>query len=276
VELRYFADPVRVAAMNTEQLRKEFLIESLFTPNEIKLIYCDVDRAVVGSAVPGKSPLELSAASELRASYFAERREIGVLNIGAGGKVTVDDKVYPMQNTDCLYIGRGSRKITFASDDGATPAQFYIISYPAHTAYPTTLASKAQAAAVQLGTEPDCNRRTLYKYIHLEGIKSCQLVMGFTQLQSGSAWNTMPPHTHARRTEVYMYFNLAPTARVFHFMGQPQETRHLLVADKQVAISPSWSIHCGAGTSHYAFCWAMGGENQTFDDMDAAPIPTLR
>jgi 4-deoxy-L-threo-5-hexosulose-uronate ketol-isomerase len=276
VELRYFADPKRCAAMNTQELRSEFLIESLFAPDEIKMVYCDVDRAIVGSAVPVKGPLELAAASELRANYFAERREIGVLNIGGKGTVAVDGKSYPMGNTDCLYIGRGSKQIAFASSDPAAPAQYYLISYPAHAAYPTTLATKSDAAVVQLGTEPQCNRRSLYKYIHLDGIKSCQLVMGFTQLHSGSAWNTMPPHTHARRTEVYLYFNLAPEGRVFHFMGQPQETRHLLVADKQAAISPSWSIHSGVGTLPYAFCWAMGGENQAFDDMDPVKPLELR
>jgi 4-deoxy-L-threo-5-hexosulose-uronate ketol-isomerase len=276
VEIRYFADPKRCATMNTQELRKEFLIESLFAPNEIQMVYCDVDRAIVGSAVPVKGPLELATASELRASYFAERRELGVLNIGGPGTVAVDGKSYPMQNTDCLYIGRGSRSIAFASQTPQTPAQYYLISYPAHAAYPTTHASKAQAAVVNLGSDATCNKRALHKYIHPDGIKSCQLVMGFTQLHSGSAWNTMPPHTHARRTEVYMYFNLAPEGRVFHFMGEPQETRHLLVADKQVAISPSWSIHCGAGTLPYAFCWAMGGENQTFDDMDGVPVGQLR
>jgi 4-deoxy-L-threo-5-hexosulose-uronate ketol-isomerase len=181
-----------------------------------------------------------------------------------------------MDNLDCLYVGRGSKELKFTSADGNAPAYFYLLSYPAHTTYPTTLARKKDAAAVPLGKQESLNKRTIYKYIHMEGIKSCQLVMGFTVLEEGSGWNTMPPHTHNRRSEVYMYFNLAESARVFHFMGPPQETRHVVVADKQVVISPRWSIHAGVGTGAYAFCWGMGGENQAFDDMDPAPVVSLR
>jgi len=276
MEVRYVADPTRYARMNTEELRRDFLVDTLFTPNAINMVYCDIDRTIIGSAVPGVAPLALSTADELRAAYFTERRELGILNIGAAGRVVADGKTYTLENLDALYIGRGTRDISFESVDAANPAQFYLLSYPAHTTYPTTQASKAQAAAVPLGTEADANRRTIYKYIHPGGIKSCQLVMGFTQLAPGSVWNTMPPHTHARRSEVYLYFNLAPQARVFHMMGSATETRHLLVANGQVAISPSWSIHAGVGTGAYTFCWGMGGENQAFDDMDALAISQLR
>lgn len=264
-------DPQRAMTLSTHQMRDIFLMDDLFAPGQIHLAYCDVDRTIVGSAVPSGQPLTLGTADELRADFFLQRRELGILNIGGKGTVTADGQSYEMDNLDCLYVGRGVKQVTFAGE-----GQYYLISYPAHTTYPTTLAKKANAAAVPLGSEATANKRTIYKYIHADGIKSCQLVMGFTQLEVGSVWNTMPPHTHARRSEIYMYFNVKADARIMHFMGPPQETRHLVVADKQVVISPSWSIHAGCGTQAYTFCWAMGGENQAFDDMDAAPVPTLR
>ncbi len=272
------ADPTRYARMTTAELRDTFLIDSLFTPNEISLVYCDVDRTIVGSAVPTSTALTLGTADQLRAAYFLERRELGILNVGEKGSVTVDGVAYELENLDCLYVGRGSKELLFtsANPSPATPAQFYLLSYPAHMTYPITLAKKSQATAVKLGTEATANKRTIYKYIHPDGIKSCQLVMGFTQLDVGSIWNTMPAHTHMRRSEVYLYFNLPADARVFHFMGPADETRHLVMADKQVAISPSWSIHSGAGTTRYTFCWGMGGENQTFDDMDHLKISDLK
>jgi 4-deoxy-L-threo-5-hexosulose-uronate ketol-isomerase len=243
----------------------------------VELLYTDVDRAVIGSIVPTGQKLALGTSKEqLAAEYFAERREIGLINTGAAGTVIVDGKSYSMENCDGLYIGRGSRQIEFESRSATDPARFFLMSYPAHTTYPTTHAKRAQAEAVELGSQKDANQRTIYKYIHPRGIASCQLVMGFTQLKEGSIWNTMPPHTHSRRTEVYLYFNLAPAARVFHMMGTPQESRHLVVASGQAVISPSWSIHAGAGTQNYSFIWAMGGENQAFEDMDAAPINQLR
>jgi 4-deoxy-L-threo-5-hexosulose-uronate ketol-isomerase len=269
-------DSVRYRQMTTDQLREEFLVSSLFTPGQIDLVYSDADRAVVGSAVPTQAVLALGSYPELRSEFFNQRRELGVLNIGGKGKISVDGTNYPMENLDGLYIGRGSKDVRFESADASNPAQFYLLSYLAHATFPTSHASKAQAAAVQIGSEATVNRRTIYKYIHAEGIKSCQLVLGFTQLASGSAWNTMPPHTHLRRSEIYMYFNLPAEQRVFHLMGQPQETRHLVVADKQVVISPSWSIHSGVGTSNYSFCWGMGGENQQYDDMDPAPLISLK
>jgi 4-deoxy-L-threo-5-hexosulose-uronate ketol-isomerase len=276
METRYLADGVRYATMSAAELRDTFLVTSLFTPGEIRLVYCEADRAVIGSAVPATQPMSLSAADELRAPFFCQRREVGILNIGGGGTVRVDGTSWSLAPLDALYVGRGSREVAFASDDPRQPAQFYLASYPAHSSFPNALARRAEAAKVQLGTQAECNRRTIHKYIHPEGIKSCQLVMGFTVLDEGSVWNTMPPHTHTRRSEIYLYFDIAPEARVFHFMGRPDETRHVVVADRQAVISPAWSIHCATATRRYTFCWAMGGENQTFDDMDGVQIGTLR
>ena len=270
------ADPLRCAGMSTEELRNCFLLEDLFSPGEIRLAYCDADRAVIGAAVPTAKPLTLGTDDALRSAYFAERRELCVLNIGKKGVVSVDGTRHELSNLDCLYIGRGSRDIRLESATTAEPAQFYLLSYPAHATFPTTLAKSAEVEPLRLGTEATCNKRALFKYIHPAGIKSCQLVMGFTQMEPGSAWNTMPPHTHLRRSEVYLYFNVPPEARVFHLMGEPTETRHLVVADKQAVLSPSWSIHAGVGTTNYSFCWGMGGENQAFDDMDQLAIAQLK
>jgi 4-deoxy-L-threo-5-hexosulose-uronate ketol-isomerase len=276
MQIRFSPNQNDYTKLCTDGLRANFLIESLFAPDRIELIYSDADRAIIGSAVPAISALKLSADKELRAAFFCERRELGVLNIGESGAVAVDGKKYEMNKLDCLYVGRGSKDISFTSKDVNKPAVFYLLSYPAHAAYPTTLATIKDAAPVELGTLAEANRRTIYKYIHSDGIKSCQLVMGFTKLQEGAVWNTMPPHTHTRRSEVYVYFDLDPKQRVMHFMGTPQQTRHLVVANRQAVISPSWSIHCGCGTGAYTFCWGMGGENQTFDDMDPAPAAQLR
>lgn len=269
-------DPIRAKSLNTSELRASFLLEDLFQPDAIKLIYSENDRAIIGSAVPVKEKLPLQASKELAADFFAQRREIGVLNVGAAGQTSVDKNVFNLANRDMLYIGRGAKEISFSSEKTAEPAAFFILSFPAHQSYPTKLMRFAEAAAVRLGAPEAANRRTIYKYIHPGGIQSCQLVMGFTQLETGAVWNTMPPHTHARRMEVYMYFDLPENARVFHFMGQPEETRHLVIANRQAVISPSWSIHCGAGTGAYAFCWGMGGENQAFEDMDAVRMEQLR
>ena len=269
-------DPVRAKSMNTAELREAFLLENLFRPEEISLVYSENDRAVIGSAVPQQEKLALGATKELAANYFAERREIGVLNIGSAGRVIVDAQTFELANRDMLYIGRGAKEIIFNSENPSAPAAFFLMSFPAHQTYPTRVARFSEAATVRLGAPENANQRTIYKYIHPGGIQSCQLVMGFTQLHNGSIWNTMPPHTHARRMEVYLYFDLPENARMFHFMGQPEETRHLVVANRQAVISPSWSIHCGAATSAYAFCWAMGGENQAFEDMDGVRMEQLR
>jgi 4-deoxy-L-threo-5-hexosulose-uronate ketol-isomerase len=276
MEVRYSPDPVRFSRMTTQEVRDNFLIDSLFTPNEIAMIYSDIDRAIVGSAVPAGQTLSLTSADELRADFFCQRRELGILNIGQAGTVTIDGREYPMAHRDCLYVGRGSKKIEFASDDSKNPAKFYLLSFPAHAEHPTVHIKQSQSTPVELGSMEKSNKRTIYKCIHPDNVASCQLVMGFTVLESGSVWNTMPAHTHERRMEVYMYFGVPEAARVFHFMGKPDETRHIVVADRQAVISPSWSIHSGAGTAAYAFCWAMGGENQSFDDMDHLKICDLK
>ncbi|HEX9973069.1 MAG TPA: 5-dehydro-4-deoxy-D-glucuronate isomerase [bacterium] len=276
MEVRYVADPVRFQRMTTNEIRDFFLVEKLFQPNEIYLLYSEVDRAIIGSAVPGKKKLALSASKELAADYFCERREIGVLNIGGAGEITVDGKIFNMENRDGLYIGKGSKEIVFSSDNAKEPAVFYLLSFPAHQTYPTKQAKLADAEAVQLGSAEAANKRTIYKYIHPRGIQSCQVVMGFTVLEPGSVWNTMPPHTHERRMEVYLYFDMAADTRVFHLMGTADETRHIAVANRQAVISPSWSLHSGVGTGAYTFCWGMGGENQTFEDMDGIEIGQIR
>jgi 4-deoxy-L-threo-5-hexosulose-uronate ketol-isomerase len=227
-------------------------------------------------AAPLGESLALPNEPELRAKFFTERRELGVLNIGGGGTVLVDGTSYELRNLDVLYIGRGHADISFTSADANSPAIYYLLSYPAHASYPVTLVRKEDALPAELGTIETCNKRTIYKYIHLEGARSSQLVMGVTHLAPGSNWNTMPPHTHMRRSEIYCYFNVGPSARVIHLMGPPKETRHLILADKDAVVSPGWSIHAGVGTRAYSFCWGMGGENQDYADMDPAPIEILR
>jgi 4-deoxy-L-threo-5-hexosulose-uronate ketol-isomerase len=270
------ADPVRYPRMTTDELRETFLLNALYEPGKIHLNYVDLDRSVVGFAAPLDAAIALPTDADLRASYFTERRELGVLNIGGTGTVTVDGKSYTLENVDCLYIGRGNKDVRFASKDKNAPAVYYLLSYPAHAEYPVTLVKKEEAIPVELGSVETCNKRTIVKYIHLQGARSCQLVMGVTHLAPGSNWNTMPPHTHMRRSEVYMYFNVAQDARVMHFMGPPAETRHLVMQDKGVVVSPGWSIHAGVGTRAYSFCWGMGGENQDYADMDPAPVETLK
>jgi 4-deoxy-L-threo-5-hexosulose-uronate ketol-isomerase len=269
------ADEVRYPRMSTAELRSTFLLEDLFEPATVKLVYLDLDRTVIGSAVPLTVPLELPCPKELRASAFNERRELGVLNIGGAGAVHVDGEAHALGKRDALYIGKGEHKVSFSSDDANLPAEFYLLSYPAHAVNPTGLARAADATPTSLGEAATANRRKITKLIHADGVRSCQLVMGFTELEEGSVWNTMPPHTHMRRSEVYLYFDVPKEHRVMHLMGPPSETRHLVVADKQVVISPGWSIHAGVGSASYSFCWGMGGENQVYTDMDAVGIPEL-
>jgi 4-deoxy-L-threo-5-hexosulose-uronate ketol-isomerase len=270
------ADPVRYPRMTTEELRATFLLSGLCEPGRIHLNYIDLDRSVAGFAAPADAPLTLPTYPELRSAYFMERRELGALNVGGAGSIAVDGKTYDLENLDCLYIGRGNREVSFASKDKNAPAAFYLLSYPAHAGFPTALVRKAGASPTEIGSLDTCNKRTICKYIHLEGVRSCQLVMGVTHLASGSNWNTMPPHTHMRRSEIYMYFNVAADARVMHFMGPPEETRHIVMRDREVVVSPGWSIHAGVGTRAYSFCWGMGGENQDYADMDPAPVESLR
>jgi 4-deoxy-L-threo-5-hexosulose-uronate ketol-isomerase len=274
--MHYLPDTERFKRMTTDEIRSHFLVQHLFTPGEVTLRFIDLDRVVLGGIVPTQRALELEAVDALAAEYFAERREIGLLNIGGSGSVTVDGERYAMQTLDGLYIGRGSEAVSFESDDANTPARFYLVSYPAHTAYPTTHISRDEADLTELGSQEKANRRNLYKYIHPNGIKSAQLVMGVTELVEGNVWNTMPAHTHARRTEVYLYFDVQEEEVVFHFMGEPQETRSLVVRNEEAILSPGWSIHAGAGTNRYTFCWAMGGENQNFGDMQFVDMEVLR
>ncbi|MFI5228116.1 MAG: 5-dehydro-4-deoxy-D-glucuronate isomerase [Gemmatimonadales bacterium] len=269
-------DAERVKTLTTDQLRAGFLVEHLFVPGELVTRHVDLDRALLLGAVPLDRPLPLEAPASIRAGYFAERRELGLLNIGGAGIVTVDGRRFELERADVLYVGRGSREISVASADAGTPARFYGVSYPAHADHPTTLVTRAAAETSELGASETANARRLAKYIHPSGAASAQLVMGVTTLASGSVWNTMPSHTHARRTEVYLYFDLASDAVVIHLMGEANETRHLVVRDGDVVLSPAWSIHSGCGTSRYAFCWAMGGENQDFADMQSVHMRELK
>jgi 4-deoxy-L-threo-5-hexosulose-uronate ketol-isomerase len=263
--------------MTTEELRKAYLIDNLFAPNEVPMTYSDIDRSITGSAVPVKGKLKLlGTKKEMAAEYFCERREVGVINIGGNGTITVDGKEFAMALKDVLYIGRGAKEVIFSSSSSKAPAKFYFVSYPAHKEYPTTHATLADAEHAYLGSQKDANKRTLNRMIHAKGIQSCQLVMGLTELEEGSVWNTMPSHTHQRRSEVYMYFNVAPDALVVHLMGQPDETRHIMMRNEQAVLNPSWSIHSGGGTRNYSFIWAMGGENQVFDDMDGVSMDGLK
>lgn len=276
METRLMPSPRETAVLDTAELRSAFLLEELFVPGEIATVYTDLDRAVVGSAIPLAETLVLGNDDALKADYFCQRRELGILNLGESGRVTVDGTVYEMAKHDCLYIGRGSREISFASAAASDPAVYYLVSYPAHAEHPVTKASRADANRVELGSRDEANERTIFQYVHENGIKSCQLVMGFTEFKAGSIWNTMPCHTHDRRSEVYCYFDVPENHRVLHMMGEPQETRPLWVANRQVVLSPPWSIHCGCGTASYRFVWAMGGENQAFTDMDRVEISELR
>lgn len=270
------SDRLSYRRMTTDELRKAFVVEELFQPGKLELIYTNVDRAVIGGIVPLTDPLELKGGREMACTYFCERREVGIINLGGSGAIVVDGDTYEMAPRECLYIRRGSRGILFSSANPENPAQFYLVSYPAHADYPTTKAGLKDANRLELGSTAEANRRTIYQYIRPGFIKSCQLVMGFTELHEGSVWNSFPPHTHDRRTEVYCYFDLLPNGAVMHFLGEANETRHVALREKQAVLSPAWSVHCGAGTGRYAFVWAMGGENQEFDDMDKCDLVKFR
>jgi 4-deoxy-L-threo-5-hexosulose-uronate ketol-isomerase len=275
MKILQMADAVRYRTMTTRELRDTFLVDDLFQPGQIGLTYVDLDRAVIGSAVPTSESLHLPTDDALKASYFTERREIGVLNIGGAGSVTVNDTRYEIKRLDALYVGRGNEDVAFSSSDPARPAEFYLLSYPAHATHPTQLIHSDEQPKTTLGAADTANLRDITRLIHLEGTRSCQLVMGFTQLASGSVWNTMPPHTHMRRSEVYLYFDIDSDQRVVHLMGPGKETRNIVIANKQAVVSPGWSIHAGVGTRSYTFCWGMGGENQVYSDMDALAVADL-
>jgi len=254
--------------MNTAELRENFLMESLFEDGKANFVYSHYDRMVSGGVIPSQGSITLGNFDELRSDYFLHRREMGVLNTGGKGSITVDGETYDLEKLSCLYLSKGKKDVSFSSADNSNPAKFFIFSAPAHKEYPTTLYTKEDALPFTLGGKETSNLRTIYKYIHNDGIMSCQVVMGLTVLAEGCVWNTMPSHTHDRRSEVYLYFDVPSDQGVMHFMGQPKETRHLYVRDRQAIISPPWSIHSGSGTSSYSFVWAMAGENQDFGDMD--------
>jgi 4-deoxy-L-threo-5-hexosulose-uronate ketol-isomerase len=274
--MHYFPDSATARSLSTEELRSRFLFSGLFEPGKIVLNVTDLDRLVVGGAVPRGEPLRLEPPAALAAEYFTQRRELGALNIGGSGTISVDGKSYAMAKRDVLYVGKGARDIRFASDDPAAPARYYLVSYPAHASHPTSRVTTSEAHQTELGSADKANSRRISRYIHAGGVKSGQLVMGVTVLEPGSVWNTMPAHTHSRRTEIYLYFDLPPDAVVVHLMGEPDETRSIIVRDGEVVLSPGWSIHCGCGTSSYSFCWAMGGENQDYADMDPVDMRQLR
>lgn len=276
MEIRFQNSPAEVSMMDTGELRTNFLAEDLMQDNTIQFLYSHYDRVIIGGAKPVDKTLKLENDPELRSDYFLQRREMGVINVGGPGAVSVGDQRYELHKLDALYIGKGVENVSFSSSDKNVPAIFFLMSAPAHHDYPTTKMTKDAASPVNTGESATANKRTIYKYIHADGIKSCQLVMGLTVLENGNVWNTMPPHTHTRRMEAYFYFDVADQHRVFHFMGEPSETRHILIGNHQAVLSPPWSIHAGCGTSNYAFIWGMAGENYTFTDMDAVPVSAIR
>lgn len=277
ITVRNTHSPEAVARMTSAELRAAFLIDTLFRPGVLDLTYWEVDRTIIGSAMPLDAPIPLVADKKLLAAeFFLQRRELGVLNIGGPGTVTTDGTVHALAKTDALYVGRGTREVSFASEDKSDPAKFFLMSYPAHAGFPTTPAPASGGRQVPLGSPEKANVRTITQQIHEGGVRSCQLVMGHTTMGPGGVWNTFPPHTHLRRSEVYLYFDLGPDDAVMHFMGTGDATRHLVLRNGQAVLSPAWSIHSGCGTAAYRFIWAMGGENQRFDDMDPIPVRDLR
>jgi len=276
MEIRFTNSPKETSQMNTQQLRENFLVRDLMLNDKISMVYSHYDRMIIGGAKPVSKRLQLEVYPELRADYFLERREIGIINVGDEGKVDADGKSFTLGKLDCVYLGKGTKKILFSSIHRNRPAVFYLLSAPAHHTYPNRLMKKEKASPTAIGTMATANQRTIYKYIHNDGIKSCQLVMGLTILEEGSIWNTMPAHTHTRRMEAYFYFDIMKEHRVIHFMGEPKETRHLIVANYEAVISPPWSIHSGCGTANYGFIWGMAGENLNYTDMDPVPVTELR
>ena len=274
MKLHYFPTPEATNTLSTEQLRERFLISGLFRAGEITAHYTDLDRMITGAALPTTAPLGLPSAKETGTAFFLERREIGILNLGAPGAVKVGGTTYDLGTLDCLYIGRGEKDVSFEPGTAGQP-QYYFVSTPAHAKHPTAVVRRADHKTEPIGDPTKANRRRINRCIHLDGIKSCQLVLGFTEFEPGSLWNTMPAHTHSRRTEIYLYFDMGDNL-VVHLMGEPKATRHLIVRDRECVLSPAWSIHCGAGTGAYRFVWAMGGDNQVFADMDPVPISALR
>ncbi len=276
METRYTHSPKDIEHYSTEDLRREFLVETIFTPGAVVLTYTHNDRMIFGGVTPTTKPLTIELSTELGVDYFLERRELGIINLGGPGKLIFEGKEESMKKQDGYYIGKETKDIQFVSDDANNPAKFYCVSVPAHHKYPNVKIAIDDITPMVTGESKTLNHRKIYQYIHPNICESCQLQMGYTVLSEGSGWNTMPCHTHERRMETYLYFDMQPDTRVFHLMGTPEETKHLVVANEQAIISPSWSIHSGVGTSNYTFIWAMCGENITYTDMDMVEMSTLK
>ena len=276
MEERFQHHPDEVKKMDTAQLRNAFAITNLMNKDEINFVYSHYDRMIIGGAVPGKKEISLKNYPSLKSDFFLERREMGIINLGGNGEVFADGISYSLNKFTCLYLSKGTKEVWFKSNDENEAAIFYLLSSPAHCAYKNTLMKNQNATSENLGDLKSSNQRTIYKYIHEKGIKSCQLVMGLTVLKEGNVWNTMPAHTHNRRMEVYLYFDVKEGHRIFHLMGKNDETRHIILGNHEAVISPPWSIHAGCGTSAYSFIWGMAGENQSFADMDLIEIKNLK
>jgi 4-deoxy-L-threo-5-hexosulose-uronate ketol-isomerase len=272
----YSVHPEDFKSYQTAAIRERFLLDGIVKPDEVNCVYTHYDRMIVGAANPVNKQLELENYPNLKADYFLQRREIGIINVAGDGEVIADGQSYPVNKLDCLYVGKGIKSIKFSSKDSAKPAVFYLLSCPAHTNYPTTLLTNDEAVKVNAGDASTANKRTINKYIHAEGIQSCQLVMGLTILSDGSVWNTMPAHVHDRRMEAYFYFDVPEGQRVFHYMGEGQETRHIIMGNYEAVVSPPWSIHSGSGTASYSFIWGMAGENLDYTDMDVLNIADIK
>ena len=275
MDIRFENSARETMSMNTSALRENFLIKNLMKDDEIKLTYSHYDRMIIGGVKPAKRAIELPNPGELKSLCFLERREMGIINVGGEGSIEAGGKEYPLSKLDCLYLGKETQKVKFKSKDKKDPALYYLLSSPAHHRYPNKLMTKEKATPVNMGDKATCNERTIYKYIHLDGIRSCQLVMGLTILKEGSVWNSVPPHTHTRRMEVYFYFDIPAGHRIFHFMGEEKESRHIVMAEFDAVVSPPWSMHFGCGTSNYGFIWGMAGENQVFSDMDQVQVTSI-
>ncbi len=276
IAVRQVSSPAETKTFDTAQLRANYLITDIFAAGDVTMTYSHLDRTVIGGAMPTTEALVLRSCKQIGSPNFLDRREIGIINIGSAGTVTLDGEVYQLATTDCLYVPMGVKDVLFESSDASSPAKFYFVSTPAHHAYVAQKITAQDANLIELGTQSDANVRSLRQYIHPDICNSCQLVMGITMIKDGSIWNTMPTHTHDRRSEVYLYFDMQADTRVFHLMGEPTETRHLVVANEQAILSPGWSIHSGAGTGRYGFIWSMGGDNQDFTDMDFVAMADLR
>ena len=275
-DVRYAVGPRETNQMGTQALRDEFLIDQVFGVDQINWIYTHYDRYIVGGVIPKKVAVKLETIDPLKANFFLERREMGIINVGGNGSVIADGVSYSLEYKEALYLGRGTKEVSFSSENDSSSAKFYINSTPAHQAYPSKKIGRDEAEIVNLGTPETANSRTIRKLIVNSILETCQLQMGMTELRSGSVWNTMPAHVHDRRMEVYFYFEVPEDQAVCHFMGTPKETRHIWMANNQAVISPPWSIHAGSGTSNYIFIWGLAGENLDYGDMDGCPIPNLR